>query len=91
MDNLNYTTPTVDEQWASSRETTSPAVAAAIHAIADDTRTPDQIWESPTQAEWDHVLMAVGQYRDAGLYDTYSSEVLYQWGEEQIILAPNPD
>jgi hypothetical protein len=34
------------------------AVAQAIHAISDSTRSPEAIWGSPTPAEWDHVKMA---------------------------------
>ena len=51
--NRNYQTPTVAPGWAERRET-HPAVAMAIHAIADDRRSAEAIWEDPTKAEWDH-------------------------------------
>ena len=68
------------QQWAASRET-DEAVALAIHAIADDLRTPEAIWESPTLAESDHVAMAVQNYVAAGLYPLASS---YRWGEALV-------
>jgi hypothetical protein len=77
-----YETPKVDPQWAESRET-HPAVAMAIHAIADDTRSPEEIWEDPTVAEWDHVTMAVENYLAEGLFSP-SSDGRYHWGEEFI-------
>jgi len=45
----NYNAPTVSTEWASSRQT-DMAVAVAIHAIADRTRSADAIWEAPTAA-----------------------------------------
>jgi len=74
-------------QWADSRNT-SKAVALAIHAIASPTRDADDIWQGPTSAEWDHVLMAVENYVDNGLYDAehvYNRGVYY-WGEESFAL-----
>lgn len=68
------------EQWASSRET-DRAVALAIHAIADESRSADAIWEDPTPAEWDHVRVAVQEYVEHG---DYSPKDEYHWGEERF-------
>jgi hypothetical protein len=78
MTNLNYTVPTVDPQWANSRET-NMAVATAIHAIADDKRSPEAIWEDPTTAEFDHITMAVEQYVTAGIFPAKDNG-RYPWG-----------
>ncbi len=69
-------------QWGSSRET-HPAVAMAIHAISDATRSPQAIWEAPTPTECDHVAMAVQNYIAAG---TFAAEDggKYQWGLDAI-------
>jgi hypothetical protein len=64
----NYKGPRIDSDWASGRET-HPAVATAIHAIADSNRSPDSIWEAPTPVEWDHVGMAVQEYIAHGDYE----------------------
>lgn len=82
--NLNYAIPAVPARWADSRET-HPAVATAIHAIADKTRSPEAIWEAPTPAEWQHVAMAVEQYVTAGLFERMGEEG-YSWGEETLLL-----
>jgi len=79
--NRNYPTPTVSPEWANSRET-DMAVAVAIHAISDDKRSPDEIWESPTDAEWDHVCMAVNEYVRHG--DFYPDASGYCWGQETV-------
>jgi hypothetical protein len=47
-----YDFPAVDPHWADTRGT-HPAVAAAIHAIAGAQRTPQAIWEAPTDAEFE--------------------------------------
>jgi hypothetical protein len=73
------------KEWASSRET-SEVVALGIHAISDSSRTPEQIWEAPTNAEFDHVVMAVRSYIDGGLYD-YDDGV-FNWGLEKVDLNP---
>lgn len=70
------------EIWASSHETDT-VVALAIHAIADDSRNPDAIWEDPTPAEWDHALMAVQEYVANG---DYPEQDEYHWGEESFRL-----
>lgn len=77
----NYRTPTVSAEWANSRET-DMAVATAIHAISDSKRSPEAIWEAPTPAEWDHVVMAVEEYVREGVFEFDSSG--YCWGMETI-------
>lgn len=67
-------------EWANSRET-AEVVALAIHAIADS-RSPDLVWAAPTDAEYDHILMAVRSYVENGLYD-YEDGV-FGWGSETI-------
>lgn len=78
----NYTAPKVDSRWSDTRET-HPAVAMAIHAIADDKRSPEAIWDAPTPAEFDHVCMAVEEYVNRGLFDR---ETIYQWGQEVVTI-----
>lgn len=81
-----YSTPTVASEWAKSRMT-DMAVAVAIHAIASSDRSPEDIWEAPTTAEWDHVVMAVENYVANGVfaYDPAG----YCWGMETVrIEAP---
>src|SRR5208282_4116110 len=80
-----FTRPQVDPQWATSRET-HMAVATAIHAITDRTRTPEAIWEAPTATEWDHVAMAVSEYVTAGDFEPEAND-RYQWGQEAISLS----
>ena len=84
--NRNYKTPTVSQEWASSRNT-DMAVARAIHAIADDKRSPEAIWEAPTPAEWDHVRMAVEEYVAHG---DFGFEHRYSWGDEHISIGAEP-
>lgn len=81
---LNFNTPTVAKTWSDSRET-HPVVAMAIHAIADSSRTAEQIWEAPTATEWDHVTMAVEQYVTHGTFEA-EDDGRYPWGEETITL-----
>lgn len=62
--NRNYNTPTainVPQGWAEARGI-SMALALAIHAVADSTRTADAIYENPTPAEIDHVNMAMQEH-----------------------------
>ena len=84
-----YATPTIDPNWANSRETHA-AVATAIHAISDSRRSPEAIWEDPTQAEVDHVTMAVESYINSG---DFSAELdgRYPWGNEAIVLSTQPE
>lgn len=81
MTRTNYTVPTVNAHWADSRETAMP-VAVAIHAISDSKRSPEDIWEAPTQAECDHVAMAVAEYIEAGYFDAQPDG--YAWGQEVV-------
>lgn len=77
-----FKTPAVNAAWAASRKT-DIAVATAIHALSDSKRTPEQIWEDPTPAEWDNVRVAVQNYIDCGIFP---ADDLYQWGEESFDL-----
>lgn len=85
MTSIQFKTPAVDAEWAATRET-HPAVAMAIHAISDQTRSPEAIWEAPTQNEWDHVTMAVENYVAAGLFDA-QDDGRYYWGQEAIVIG----
>lgn len=58
----------------------------AIHAIASDARTPEQIWEDPTQGEFDTVAMAVENYVACGVFDA-EDDGQYQWGCEAITIT----
>ena len=81
--NRNYRTPTVAAEWANSRET-DMAVAVAIHAIADNSRSAEEIWEAPTAAEFDHVTMAIEEYVRQGDFDFDPDG--YRWGQEIILI-----
>lgn len=81
----HYKTPSVAADWAASRET-HMAVATALHAIADDKRSAEMIWEDPTPAEWDHVTMAVENYVSAGVFPA-EDDGRYAWGQEAVTVA----
>jgi hypothetical protein len=81
---IQFETPAVAASWADSRET-HPAVAMAIHAISDNVRTPHAIWECPTQAEWDHVAIAVQNYVESGAFAA-EEDGRYPWGSECVFL-----
>ncbi|GEM_PF-1349102 len=81
---LQYPVPTIDGAWAASRET-HIAVATAIHAISDSSRSADDIWAEPTAAEWDHVCMAVENYVSAGAFAA-EDDGRYPWGAEAVVL-----
>lgn len=83
--NRNYETQSVSQVWANTHET-HPAVAAAIHAIADSKRTAEMIWEAPTAAEWDHVAMAVEEYLTHGDF-AREDDGRYAWGQEVVNVA----
>lgn len=85
LTNLNYTTPHVPTGWAASRET-HDAVAMAIHAISSDERTPQAIFENPTDVEYDTVQSAVAGYTQAGIFDAVP-QGQYDWGEGMIVIA----
>jgi hypothetical protein len=76
-------------QWGSSRETDA-AVAMAIHAISDTTRSPQTIWDDPTPTEWEHVAMAIAYYVTAGAFDA-TDDGKYQWGLETIAVRIRQD
>ena len=69
--------------WAHSRET-HIAVACAIHAVADTRRSAEIIWEEPTDAEYDHVRMAVSEYITSGDFD---ADDTFSWGMETLQLS----
>jgi hypothetical protein len=79
--NRNYATPRVSDEWCITHQTSMP-VAVAIHALADKSRSPQQMWEAPTSAEWDHVVMAVAEYVAHSDYE-YDFEG-YRWGQEVV-------
>ena len=83
--NSQYATPSVSANWASSRET-HPVVAMAIHAISDSNRSPEAIWESPTESEWDHVAIAVQNYIANGVCEL-EDDGRYPWGGECIVIG----
>lgn len=85
MANRNYKTPHVDPHWRDSRET-HPAVAMAIHAIADSSRTPEMIWDQPREAEWDHINMAVAEYIEHGDFEREPNGE-YAWGTAYVTLS----
>ncbi len=80
--NRNYNTPTVDHEWANSRET-HMAVATAIHAIAGSSRSAEDIWGEPSAAEFDHVVMAVAEYLRHGDFPA-EDDGRYPWGQATI-------
>ena len=82
-----YKTPTVPAEWADKRST-HEAVAMAIHAIADNTRPADDIWEAPTPAEVEHVAMAIHSYIEAGIFDA-EDDGEYLWGDETVGVHKN--
>lgn len=79
-----YATPRVSADWASSRET-HPAVAMAIHAISDSSRSPQAIWEAPTENEYDHIVMAVENYVANGVFEA-EDDGRYPWGWDCIVI-----
>lgn len=82
---LQYSAPSIPAQWANERET-HIAVATAIHAIASGARTPEVIWDDPTDAECDHVAMAVQNYIDNDLYPA-EDDGRYAWGQDSVVIA----
>jgi hypothetical protein len=84
MTTRNYSTPSIDARWAETHET-HVAVATAIHAISDANRSPQAIWEEPTDAEWGHVTMAVQEYVANGDFPA-EDDGRYHWGQEVITL-----
>jgi len=70
--------------WAESHET-HIAVATAIHAIADDRRSADEIWEAPTPAEVKRVKKMVADSVKAGTFPR-EPDGRYYWGEYMIVI-----
>lgn len=85
MTNAQFTTPTVPAQWAETRET-DWSVAMAIHAISDEERTPEAIWEDPTLEEYNSVCQALQSYAEAGDIDEIIGDVVH-WGCEFITIG----
>lgn len=83
--NRNYTAPPIDAPWSTDRQT-DMAVAVAIHAIADASRSPEDIWSDPTPSEFEHVCMAVEEYVVHG--DYAANEDGYCWGQETVPFDP---
>ena len=48
-------------------------------------RSPEEIWEAPTAAEWDHVKIAVDEYITHGDFEP-ADDGKYAWGLESIQL-----
>ena len=69
-------------EWADCRET-HKAVAVAIHAISDSSRSPETIWADPTPTEVDHVTMAVEEYMIHGDFER-QDDGRYMWGLEAV-------
>ena len=87
--NRNYPTaeqmniPAADIRlWAADRRT-DEAVAVGIHAIADSSRSAQDIWESPTDVEAQHVEMAVQDYVIHGDFDAGE----FRWGEYRFVVS----
>lgn len=70
--------------WGAVRET-CPAIATAIHAIADSSRLPHDIWEAPTTVENQHIAMAVEEYVNHGDFAA-SDDGRYAWGDGALVL-----
>ena len=66
----------IDPFWYAARDT-SREVAQAIFAIAGGDRTPEKIWKSPTNTEYQQVLIAIE--------NIYSINV-YKWGDHTITI-----
>jgi hypothetical protein len=77
----NYRNTAVPAAWCDSRKT-DQIVARAIHAIADESRTPEMIWEAPTAAEDQHIEMACQEYVRFGDFEPGE----YRWGLERVYI-----
>lgn len=75
------------KQWAASHET-HEAVAAAIHQFADDNRSPQEIWEDPTEVEVNWVLKRVGLFAAAHQYGLDEDFERVEWGATSFPIAP---
>ena len=75
--------PPVSQMWLESRFT-HPAIGAAIHAIAKDTRSADAIWDDPTESELAAIKRIAGEWIKRGHYPTQAT---YQWWRGSIHLS----
>lgn len=75
--------PPVSQMWLESRFT-HPAIGAAIHAIATDTRSADAIWDDPTEDELATIKRIAGEWIKRGNYPTQAT---YQWWRRSIHLS----
>ena len=82
-ESTQYAAPLVSPRWADVRET-HIAVATAIHAIADSSRSADEIWEAPTDTDWKRVAAAVSQYVRRGTFPA-EPDGDYPWGQETLV------
>ena len=82
---LQYSAPSISAQWANERKT-HIAAATAIHAIASGERTPEVIWDDPTDAECDQIATAVENYVDNGVFSA-EPDGRYAWGQESVVIA----
>lgn len=87
--NRNYKTQckldvpeSVFKTWRETRNADAP-VTLAIHAISNGTRSPDEIWQDPTQAECENVEMAVSEYISHG---DFEAQIEYRWGDYRFTL-----
>jgi hypothetical protein len=72
----------VSSEW-STRHHTHMAVASAIHAIADQSRDAEEIWEHPTESERGDVVMLVADYLAHGAFSR-TRDNKYAWGPGDI-------
>ncbi len=82
---LQYDAPSISAQWDNERET-HIAVATAIHAIASGARTPEVIWDDPTDAECDQVARAIEDYVANGVFSA-EPDGRYPWGQDSVVIA----
>ncbi|WP_457798084.1 hypothetical protein [Methylocystis sp. S23] len=82
--NYQFVDVDVDAAWRDNHQT-CPAVASAIFAIADKSRTAEEIWAEPTPAEIDHIKMAIENYISCGDIEP-SDDGRYEWGFDAIRL-----
>ena len=82
---LQYSAPSISAQWANERET-HIAVATAIHAIASGARTPEVIWDDPTDAECDQVARAIEDYVANSAFSA-EPDGRYAWGQDSVVIS----
>ena len=67
------------ERW-SDFHATDVEVAFAIYAIAGADRTLNEIWEDPTEAENDNILLCLNEWARLGDIEART----YRWGADSI-------